>query len=84
MHISLTDALEKMIKDKVASGMYSNASEVVREALRMMAKSEESQQQKLLELRELLQEGASQADAGNFSPYSMEEMLQEIKQDYER
>jgi antitoxin ParD1/3/4 len=36
MHVSLTDQLEKMVKPKVARGMYNNASEIVRESLRFM------------------------------------------------
>lgn len=36
MNISLTPALEKYIEDKLASGHYSGASEVVREALRLL------------------------------------------------
>jgi len=35
MNISLTPELEKGIKAKIATGHYNNASEVVREALRM-------------------------------------------------
>jgi len=34
MHISLTETLEKWVREKVESGLYSNASEVIREALR--------------------------------------------------
>lgn len=34
MNISLTPELEKAVKEKVASGFYNNASEVIREALR--------------------------------------------------
>lgn len=34
MHISLTPELENAVKAKVKSGLYNNASEVVREALR--------------------------------------------------
>jgi len=34
MHVSLTPQLEKSVKEKVASGLYNNASEVIREALR--------------------------------------------------
>ena len=34
MHISLTPELEHMVKDRIESGMYNNASEVMREALR--------------------------------------------------
>ena len=37
MNVSLTPQLEKMVRDKVESGMYNNASEVVRDALRMIA-----------------------------------------------
>jgi antitoxin ParD1/3/4 len=40
MHVSLTPKLEKMVKDKVNSGLYNNASEVIREALRLSAKVE--------------------------------------------
>lgn len=36
MNVSLTPELEKLVRAKVASGLYNNASEVVREALRMM------------------------------------------------
>lgn len=34
MNVSLTDELETMIEKKVKSGLYNNASEVVRDALR--------------------------------------------------
>jgi antitoxin ParD1/3/4 len=36
MNVNLTPKLEEMIKEKVATGLYNNASEVVREALRLM------------------------------------------------
>jgi len=34
MNVSLTDELESVIEEKVRSGLYNNASEVVRDALR--------------------------------------------------
>jgi antitoxin ParD1/3/4 len=40
MHVSLTPELEKMVKEKVDSGLYNNASEVIREALRLTLKIE--------------------------------------------
>ncbi len=44
MHISLTPELETAVKAKVASGLYNNASEVVREALRQsLARDQENQ-----------------------------------------
>lgn len=36
MNLSLTPELEQLIKNKIESGMYTNASEVVRDALRRM------------------------------------------------
>ena len=41
MHISLTSELETFVKAKVETGMYNNASEVVRDALRFMLMNEE-------------------------------------------
>lgn len=40
MNISLTSELEKAIKEKVDSGLYNNASEVIREALRLSLKQD--------------------------------------------
>lgn len=35
MNVSLTPELERLVREKVATGLYNNASEVVREALRL-------------------------------------------------
>lgn len=40
MNVSLTPRLEKFIREKVSSGLYNNASEVVREALRLLVERE--------------------------------------------
>jgi len=40
MNVSLTPELEKFVQDKVGSGRYTSASEVVREALRLLEKRE--------------------------------------------
>jgi putative addiction module CopG family antidote len=36
MNVSLTSALEEYVRRKVATGLYNNSSEVIREALRLM------------------------------------------------
>jgi len=41
MHISLTPELKKIVKDKVESGMYGNASEVIRDDIRQMNRYEQ-------------------------------------------
>lgn len=43
MNVSLTPRLEAFVREKVASGLYNNASEVLREALRLMVKRHEVQ-----------------------------------------
>jgi len=40
MNVSLTSALEEYVRRKVATGLYNNASEVVREALQLMIERE--------------------------------------------
>lgn len=56
MHISLTPELKKIVKDKVESGMYGNASEVIRDAIRQMNRYEQLfydlKKERLLELLE--------------------------------
>lgn len=63
MHISLTPELESRVKAKVETGMYNNASEVIREALRFMETHEDwIHEIKLARLREQLKVGADQLD----------------------
>ena len=65
MHISLTDQLEKMVKAKVASGLYNNASEVIRESLRFMETHEAwIVQIKLEKLKSEVSKGLDQLDLG--------------------
>lgn len=54
MNISLTPELEKYVHDKVASGKYASASEVIREMIRR----ESDQREKFLQLKADLELGA--------------------------
>ena len=75
MHVSLTDQLEEMVKAKVASGLYNNASEVIREALRFMETHEEwIYQIKLEKLRSEVSRGLDQLD--------LEESVDGIQQNF--
>lgn len=63
MHVSLTPELEHRVKAKVESGLYNNASEVIREALRFMETHEDwVNELKLASLREQLNVGVAQLD----------------------
>ena len=60
MNVSLTPELEKFIDGKVESGFYNNASEVVREGLRLLKEHDEIR----LKWREQIERGWLQAQAG--------------------
>jgi antitoxin ParD1/3/4 len=64
MNFSLTPELEQLIHTKVESGLYLSASEVVREALRLLEERDRVNLMKLEELRRAIQIGIDQADRG--------------------
>jgi antitoxin ParD1/3/4 len=55
----LTDELDRFVLQKVESGRYENASEVVRAALRTLEREEEQYEAKLAALRTAIDEGAA-------------------------
>jgi antitoxin ParD1/3/4 len=62
--ISLTPELVGLIKAKVDSGRYTSTSEVVREALRLMERSDRLESDRAEGLRTAWQEGVESGDAG--------------------
>jgi len=68
MNISLTPHLEELIREKVASGSYNSASEVVREALRLLEQADEFRAMKMQKLREDIQEGLESGPSLVFDP----------------
>jgi antitoxin ParD1/3/4 len=71
LNINLTPQLEKLVRQKVDSGRYNSASEVVREALRLMEKHNELHTLQLERLRRDIREGL---DSGPARPWSVAEM----------
>ena len=57
MNFSLTPALEQFVRDRANSGEYNNASEVVREALRLLKRHEEHRALKIEQLRQAIRDG---------------------------
>lgn len=64
MNVSLTEELAQFVKAKVSTGRYTSSSEVVREALRLMEKTEQQEAEKLAFLRQAWKEGVESGDAG--------------------
>jgi len=64
MNVTLTPELEKLVENKVQSGRYNSASEVVQEALRLMERQDELRANQLNELRERIDKSLAQAERG--------------------
>jgi len=56
-NVTLTDELDRFVLEKVESGRYENASEVVRAALRTLEREEQQYDAKLAALRAAIDEG---------------------------
>jgi antitoxin ParD1/3/4 len=71
MNVSLTPELERLVNDKVASGLYTSASEVVREALRLLKGHDDIRALRLQELKRDIAAGLEQLDRGQSSDLDM-------------
>jgi antitoxin ParD1/3/4 len=68
MNVSLTPALEKFVAQKVQSGLYQTASEVIREGLRLLEERDALHQARLDDIRQAIQDGNSQLARGEGLP----------------
>lgn len=78
MNISLTSELEQLVHDKVRTGMYQTASEVIREGLRLLRERD----QRVESLRQDLRAGFDAVERGEFTDYdatNIQELSTRIK-----
>lgn len=68
MNVNLTPHLEDMVRQKVNSGLYTSASEVVREALRLMNEQDSLRAAKLEQLRQDIRAGLDSGPAADWNP----------------
>jgi antitoxin ParD1/3/4 len=82
MNVSLTPELEQFVHEKVKSGRYLSASEVVREGLRLLEERERLYQSKLAKLQQEIAIGIEQTDRGEVwdGETVIQELLDEIQQ----
>ena len=64
MNVSLTPELESLVQLKVGTGRYSSASEVIREALRLMDERDQLQALQKAAIREKIAAGVASLRAG--------------------
>lgn len=75
MNVSLTPEFEAMIQGKIATGLYTNASEVIRDALRRM-----DEQDPFKDLRTFFAPRIAEARRGELSNKSFDAIITEAKQ----
>ncbi len=78
MNISLTPTLEQFVRDKATTGDYNNASEVVREAIRLLKEKDEQRLLKLERLRKAIRVGDDAMTRGDYTVINSPEELDEF------
>lgn len=65
MNVELSKELEEVVKSRVSSGRYGSASEVVSDALRLLADRDEQLELNKSELKKKIASGLASLDRGN-------------------
>ncbi len=79
MKISLTPEHEAMVQEKVKSGMYHSAGEVICEALYLMQEQDQFRQMKLDNLRKKVAIAQEQYERGEVHPWDPEQFKKECR-----
>ena len=75
-NVVLTDHQTSFVEQLVASGRYQNASEVLREGLRLVEGRETEDKLRLAALRKAARTGIADFDAGNFHSFASQDALE--------
>ena len=73
--ISIGDYFDSFIQNRISTGRFKNASEVVRAGLRLL----EEEENRIIALKEAIQEGIESGIANDFNPQSHLEQLKAKK-----
>lgn len=76
-NVVLTDHQAALVEQLVQSGRYQNASEVLREGLRMVEQRDAEDAYRLTVLRKAAQEGIADIDAGRFKTFESKQGLRD-------
>jgi len=77
MNISLGKEFERRITEKVSDGLYTSASEVIRDGLRMLFEKDVAKNKQLEILREEVAKGFEQLAAGELSKHSVMDIFEQ-------
>ena len=80
MNVNLSPVFEKYIHQLIEAGTYNNASEIIREALRIKMQQDDLNKAKLEALKSAIVEGEN---SGVAVPFDIDNIIQEAKSDTE-
>jgi antitoxin ParD1/3/4 len=83
-NVNLTEHLDRFVETRVSSGRFSNASEVVREGLRLLEQREQEDQAKLEWLRGAVREGIEAIEQGDYTTLNSEREIDNLLRDIRR
>jgi len=86
-NVSLTPQLQRYVARKLKTGRYQTASEVVREALRLLEEQDRARQVKLADLRQTIKAGLADIDERRFQSFDrkgLKKLADEVKSEGRR
>jgi len=78
MNINLTDEFAEFVSSEIAGGEYASASEMVRDAQRLMRRDRDMEAYKLELLRQQIDVGMAQAASGDYSDRTVSQIADSV------
>ena len=73
-NVALTDHLDRFVEANIAAGRYQDASEVIREALRLLEQRQREDELRIDRLREAVQAGEEAFERGEYVELEVDEV----------
>ena len=80
MNVNVTPELEAFVNEKVQSGLYNSASEVIRESLRLLKEQDDLKKLRLDELRREIRRGLDSLERGEGKPLDIDAIKEKGRQ----
>ena len=80
MNVNVTPELEAFVNEKVKSGLYNSASEVIRESLRLLKERDDLKKLRLDELRREIRRGLDSLERGEGKPLDINAIKEKGRQ----
>ncbi|MCP4270363.1 MAG: type II toxin-antitoxin system ParD family antitoxin [Gammaproteobacteria bacterium] len=81
MNITLGKEFERRISEKVSDGLYTSASEVIRDGLRLLFEKDSAKQEQLEILRQEVSKGFEQLSVGESSGRTVMEIFDKVNKE---